>query len=316
MATISAIDTGQTCQIDVAFYRLSEAIAPYFTSLSCFTLRRPATDLAIDVMHPEWATMRFVQTGDVPCSGFDQANLSPRTVFLANGPTSQAVHFSLGKVRIWGLGLQPLGWAVYGDVPACDIAESIVDGASEPAFARFRGLPGLIHSCDTDKDKTACRIDDYLMGLRQDHTPAREHIIACHSALCNPEVANVDMLAEATGMNRRTLERACLRYFGYPPKLLLRRQRFLRSLARFMSADRENWSSAIDRRYYDQAHFVRDFRQFMSMTPSEYAQMPHPVMDRVIAQRMAELGAAPQTDSKICLSDAMEVQPCDDPLNN
>ena len=59
---------------------------------------------------------------------------------------------------------------------------------------------------------------------------------------------------------------------------------------------RRSWSAALDGQYYDQAQFVRDFRAFMGMTPSEYAEMPHPILDRIIAQRMADQGAAPETD--------------------
>jgi hypothetical protein len=32
------------------------------------------------------------------------------------------------------------------------------------------------------------------------------------------------------------------------------------------------------------------------MTPRDYADMPHPIMERIIAHRMADQGAAPQTD--------------------
>ena len=97
-------------------------------------------------------------------------------------------------------------------------------------------------------------------------------------------------------MNRRSLERLCGRYFGFPPKLLLRRQRFLRSLAQFMLHSAGSWSKALDWQYYDQAQFVRDFRSFMGTTPSEYADTPHPILEKIMAQRMADQGAAPETD--------------------
>jgi AraC-like DNA-binding protein len=114
--------------------------------------------------------------------------------------------------------------------------------------------------------------------------------------LRDPEIADVAMLVESLGMGRRTLERLCSRYFGFPPKMLLRRQRFLRSLARFMLESRDNWSRALDVQYFDHAHFVRDFRSFMGMTPTEYAATPHPVIDRIMAQRMADQGATQETD--------------------
>ena len=41
---------------------------------------------------------------------------------------------------------------------------------------------------------------------------------------------------------------------------------------------------------------MRDFRSFMGMTPSQYAESPHPVLERIMAQRMADHGAAPETD--------------------
>jgi hypothetical protein len=34
----------------------------------------------------------------------------------------------------------------------------------------------------------------------------------------------------------------------------------------------------------------------MGMTPSEYADAPHPILTKLMAQRMADQGAAPQTD--------------------
>ena len=109
-------------------------------------------------------------------------------------------------------------------------------------------------------------------------------------------MASVAALGERLGVGRRTLERLCVRYFGFPPKLLLRRQRFLRSLAQFMIDPRRTWSKAIDDQYYDQAQFVRDFRSFMGTTPSEYADAPHPILEKIMAQRLADQGAAPQTD--------------------
>lgn len=297
---------GRDRSIDVRFYRLSEEIAPCFTALSCLTVATSDYRPVVDLAPPEWATMRFTQSGGAAVAGFGNAALLPCPPFSAGGPTSAALRYSMQSLRGWGLGILPLGWALYSDVPAADVTDRIADGMTLPAFARFRGLLDVVRNGSDDPDATAQRINRFLLDLRPAHTPARAQILACHAALRDPEIASVDQLAEATGVSRRTLERLTLRYFGYPPKLLLCRQRFLRSLASFMLAGHNNWSAAIDRHYFDQAHFVRDFRRFMGMTPSEYAEMPHPLLNRVMAQRMADQGAAPLLDNATVLPDLLE----------
>jgi AraC-like DNA-binding protein len=152
-----------------------------------------------------------------------------------------------------------------------------------------------------NSDETARQINAVLLAHPATPVAAEPQILACQEALRDPEMQDVAMLADRVGIGRRTLERLCSRYFGFPPKLLLRRQRFLRSLARFMLARNDrgavpNWSQSLDVQYFDHAHFVRDFRSFMGMTPTEYAEAPHPILDRIMAQRMADQGAAPQTD--------------------
>jgi len=58
---------------------------------------------------------------------------------------------------------------------------------------------------------------------------------------------------------------------GMSPKLFLRIQRFDRLLARVSRASEVQWANvAADHGYYDQSHFIRDFRDFTGMTPSVY----------------------------------------------
>jgi AraC-like DNA-binding protein len=97
------------------------------------------------------------------------------------------------------------------------------------------------------------------------------------------------------GASQRTIERICHRAFGFSPKLLLRRQRFMRSLSQFMLDPTLKWIGAIDWQYHDQAQFVRDFREFMGMSPREYANTPHPVLEKFIQMRARLAGAPVQT---------------------
>ncbi len=287
------------CAIDVRFYRLSDAIQPYFTALYSFAISCPDNVVIADRLHPEWAAMSFTQSGQPP-----QAAIAPEPVattwpFAITGPTSRAIALRFGRSRVWGLGLQPAGWARYVALDASALRDRIVDAGQVDALGLFAPILGIVRQGGANPDHIAAQIDAYLLRADARAQAVDPRIMACHAALRDPDIGQVEALAARLDMGRRSLERLCGRHFGFPPKLLLRRQRFLRSLARFKLAPlkdrpRPNWSSALDEQYFDHAHFVRDFRSFMGMTPTDYAEAPHPILDRIMAQRMADQGAAPR----------------------
>ena len=282
--------------IDVRFYRLSESLQPYFTALYATTVDCGPGALVTDSLHPEWAALRFTE-GPSPIACVGPGEMVPQWPFVANGPTSKSIQFGVTRSRVWGLGLQPGGWSKFVGQPARGLSDRTVDGSTHAAFALFAPILEIVNSAAGDGDRIAAGINQFLMQHASRPVPNEAQIMACQEALRDPDIANVAELGEALGMGERSLERLCGRYFGFPPKLLLRRQRFLRSLAQFMlDPQHRTWSEALDEQYYDQAQFVRDFRSFMGITPSEYAEAPHPILEKIMAQRMADQGAAPQTD--------------------
>jgi AraC-like DNA-binding protein len=286
---------GADFSISVRFYRLSEALQPYFTALYATTVECAPGELVTDSLHPEWAALRFTE-GPAPIACVGPGEMVPQWPFVANGPTSKSIQFGVTRSRVWGLGLQPAGWSKFVGQAARGLSDRTVDGSTHIAFALFAPILEIVNSAAGDGDRIAAGINKFLMQHASRPVPHEAQIMACQQALRDPDIANVAELGERLRIGERSLERLCGRYFGFPPKLLLRRQRFLRSLASFMLDGQRVWSSALDRQYYDQAQFVKDFRSFMGMTPSEYAAMPHPIIDRIMAQRMADQGAAPETD--------------------
>ncbi len=282
--------------IDVRFFHLSEELQPYFTALYCFSVDCAEDFMVEDRLHPEWAGMRFTEYGSPPIASVIPDEIEETCPFVVSGPTSRSIHFGLKRSRIWGLGLQPAGWAKYVPLAASELADTIGNADEMDCFAGFVPILKRVYGTSSPPEETAQWLNTYLLALDHHKAPNEDVILACQEALRDPEISDVTMLAEHLGMGRRTLERFCTRYFGFPPKLLLRRQRFQRSLARFMLESRDNWSRALDVQYFDHAHFVRDFRSFMGMTPTEYAATPHPVIDKIMAQRMADLGATQETD--------------------
>ncbi len=281
-------------QVQVRFYQPPESLRRYFTTYYLTEIEAGANGVVTDYLHPEWANLRIFD-GARPESQL----LSGRPVrglpAIITGPTTSSVKFTIGTARIWGIGLLPLGWARFVAAPAARFADRICDPLNEPELAVFKPLIDTLFAAQADEQGELARITAFFERRAREEAPDADRIMAVHLALIDPAVSTVAELARDTGLAGYTVERLCRRYFGFPPSLLLRRQRFMRSLSQFMLDPALTWSEAIDTRYYDQAQFVRDFHRFMGMCPREYAALPHPVLRGVMKARLEAAGAPVQT---------------------
>lgn len=266
----------------------------YFTTFYHIEADLPADGEVADYLHPEWANLRFIDGTAATAQGRDGTRVSD-PAFFATGPSRHAVRFSVGpRWRMWGVGLLPLGWARFIGADAGDLADALVDGAKHSAFARFAPLAAGLFGAAPDPEAELERISAFF--LAQDTGPIHDEarIVAIHGALVDPSVTTVAELAARVGANQRTIERACERHFGFSPKVLLRRQRFLRSLAQYAIDPSLKWIGALDPQYYDQAQFVRDFKEFMGMSPRQYAALDKPILSAVMRARAQLAGRAVQ----------------------
>ena len=280
------------CDVRVRFYVPSEALRPHFTTFYITEVRVPDGGRVTDWMHPEWANLRIVSGGhpESELAGVRYDGLGASFT----GPTSTTLRFTVGNVRVWGIGMLPLGWARLVGAPAHEYANRIWDTHREPALASFRPLADGVFGPEPDEAAELARIEAHFAARMHGTVPDEARIVACHRALVDEDISTVAEMAETAGLPSHTLERLCRKHFGFPPRLLLRRQRFMRSLAQYMLDPSLRWIGAIDSHYHDQAQFVRDFHAFMGMSPSEYAGIPHPVLSAVMRARQEAAGAAVQ----------------------
>ena len=89
-----------------------------------------------------------------------------------------------------------------------------------------------------------------------------------------PSIARADGLAKECGVGVRTLERLFKKHVGCSPKIVIRRFRVHEACLRVQSGERVVWTKlAQDLSYFDQAHFIRDFKSQVGRTPLEYAKL-------------------------------------------
>ena len=288
--------TALEAAVAIHFYRPSPELAPYVSTYYLTEVNLDQGGSVEDWLHPEWANLRFSAQ---PClrSALGSAPLQPLPQTIFTGPTSQSAHFVIeGSARVWGVGLLPAGLARFVSAPASDLADRTMPVAPGGPLAPFAPIGAQVLTGKRDPAAEASRIDGFMLGLLAETRPSEEEarVRTAHAALINDDTTSVADLAAQIGVSSRSLERLSLRAFGFSPKLLLRRQRFLRSLAQFMLDPSLKWIATLDCQYVDQAHFVRDFRRFMGMNPSRYGALEHPVLRAAAQARTASAGAAVQ----------------------
>ncbi len=281
------------CVVRSRFYAPPTEFEGCFTSFYRLELDLPEGATVSDCLQPEWGNIRFF-CGATPWSQIPGREAISGTRFTATGPSSLPTHFTLGPVRMWGVGFLPLGWARIVNADAGAVANQVADGMHHPVFRKFAGLadalcdPGAAEQAQFDAIVETMR---HLARLHRDE----QTILNVHRALIDEQLASVAEFADRAGIGLRRLERICTRHFGFPPKLLMRRQRFMRSLTGFMLHKGSKWTEVIDEHYHDQAQFTREFRAFMGMAPSEYAALEHPILSSFVEARARIWGSPAQT---------------------
>jgi AraC-like DNA-binding protein len=86
-----------------------------------------------------------------------------------------------------------------------------------------------------------------------------------------PHIATVAEITRQTGLSHRRFAQIFRQELGVTPKLYCRIRRFQQAIRQIQMGHDVRWSEvALDCGYFDQAHFVNEFRSFSGITPTTY----------------------------------------------
>ena len=267
-------------------------LRPYVTAYYIAEVKSPDGQMMQDLLHPEWGSVRYVCGGAVEASAQPDP-LQPVPPVVLVGHSARATRVACTSMRIVSFGLLPLGWHHFVGRPAHLYADRSVVADEAKSRVDFSLLFPAVVAAKT-LDDVAAIFDNALMQamLKRPIADMREDAVIqkLHFALMDPDVASVGQISERLGFSGSQLERLSKRVFGFAPKVLIRRQRFLRTLALLMRYPSSKWAEILDPQYYDQAHFYRDFQRFFGMSPSQYMAMDKPIAKVAAMARMKALG--------------------------
>lgn len=276
---------GAVPPVSVSFFLPSEPLRELVTS---YYFVEAAVFLR-DRLHPEWGNIRLALSGVWTNQMDGRASGAPQRSSL-HGPTDRTSRFETTGGLLLGVGLTPKGWVALIGRQASALANQVCE------LGGTLGVPGddlaATLAADEDHQARVNRLNRLLSERAAARGPVDPLIDAIQAAIARG--VTVRDLTETLNLSERSLHRLCLTTFGFGPKRLLKRQRFLRTLERVRDHLDARLSEVLDEEYYDQSHFIRDFRAFMGMTPSAYFNSPNEVMRRAAAERRRVVGASLQ----------------------
>ncbi len=228
---------------------------------------------------------------DRPYTHYAMADVCPELIFhfkgrfdevLENGkrelsfisgisaPTSQTRKFEIDcGFGIFGIYLYPHSIPLLFGISASEVTNQMVE--LETLTSNFGAdLEYEIMTSPTDKQRIAVIesfIEKRLSKTQTVQLPvfeALKHIMKAQSA------PKVKQLSSDYFVSERQLERQFLRFTGFNPKQFIRIARFHRAMQFYGGQEIRLTDIALDCGYYDQSHFINDFKQFSGVGPREF----------------------------------------------
>lgn len=237
--------------------------------ISSYYLFECAAPLLRDTLRAELPQVRFLCAG---AGTFAYKNAAPVTMPAASlsGVSNSAIHFdAIGPVRLFGVGLLPAGWATLIGVDADELSDCVIDLDSVVGPCALETLARMIEADTTGAMVAAADAFFGRLAARGREAPLWL-VRTTDQWLASSRNPDVNQLTATANMSARQIERLVLRLYGATPKLLARKYRTLKAAVRLGLAPDLGWEEAAADIFYDQSHFIRDFRTFIGLTPSQF----------------------------------------------
>jgi AraC-like DNA-binding protein len=176
-----------------------------------------------------------------------------------------------GQGRVFGIKFKAGGFFPFYGQPVSGLMDSSLDpstifGSSASDFEK--------HILASEGIDAMAEVADRLLLT---HLPADDPNVARVSTLIatvanDRSITSVEELASRAALTKRTLQRLFDQYVGAGPKWVINRYRLHEAVAQLQAGVAIDWKElALELGYFDQAHFIRDFRKLVGRTPAEYA---------------------------------------------
>ena len=165
--------------------------------------------------------------------------------------------------------LYPYSCSLFFENPISEFTNSATN-VSLVNSKEAKELYDKICSCPSLPKKISV-LEHYLIGKLKASEKNYARVVnlsrICHYVTDTNEAFSVKKISAETGLSQRSIQKQFLEHVGLQPVSLHASHRFIKSLQQIISTSSSLTSIAYDCGYYDQAHFVKEFKRFTGISP-------------------------------------------------
>ena len=212
----------------------------------------------------------FNLASPVRCAVDDQPPVEMGGDFLVGSLARRVRIIPTGDISLFGVEFTCYGLYPFLSMPPVDVADFCIQ-AEEVWELGGLGLSRRIHSTSQEDQSLVRAFESFItkrMGEFRGHSRMIEDAVAMIRS--RRGLVRVEALASGLRVSSRHLERIFAYRIGVSPKQLCRIFRLKNALARLGEAGADLASLALEGGYFDQAHFIHEFRHFTGRAPLAY----------------------------------------------
>lgn len=244
-------------------------LAPYLNSL--YVLRIAPEGLR--EMLPAYSGQLLISNGPSGRLDFGNGFVEAPPHAAVVGPLSHALPLAIdGPAILLGASMSFYGWAALTKLPPAQFGDRFLEPAHALGTAAGEAIAALARDLGAGAIEPAVGLKQLAAILRPCATPLpaqhRKLIDATYAWLSSSFNPAASDLYNGMEMSERQIQRLVKRFFGLTPMRLKRRYRAIRAATLLADPNLDPQLRAeILNAFYDQAHMIREIREFTGRTP-------------------------------------------------
>lgn len=243
-----------------------------------FHLNHYNPDHPIERLIPDGAASLVIELDDQNRYIYDNDGMTEKQLCKGSWVSGNFTEYlSFGPVKntnLMGIRFKPGGLYPFIDVPM-NFLKNVVLSGKEVFGDVIVDLRNRLKKENNSMHKNQM-VYDWLHTLKLKLNKPINHKIelAKDKIMSSPTIEEINQIAQITGYSNKHFTHLFKNQIGFTPKIFQRIIKFNQILPKIQNQESISWTQiSYECGYYDQSHFIRDFKKFSGFNPSEFIEM-------------------------------------------